>query len=264
MKPANLPPGTYRNITGNEATALGFVAASQLAKRDLFYGLVPDHARQRHPAPALDATSTSACKTFQAEDEIAAIGAAIGAAFGGAMGMTASSGPGIALKSEAIGLAPRWSSCRSSSSTSSAPARRTGMPTKTEQADLLQVMFGRNGEAPLPIIAPATPAECFDYAIEAWRIALKYMTPVVYLSDAFLATGSEPWRIPELGRPARTSPSSNFDRASADFRPYERDPRRWRARGPSPARPASSTASAASRRPTSPATSATTRRTTTG
>jgi 2-oxoglutarate ferredoxin oxidoreductase subunit alpha len=220
VAPAKLAPGTYRNITGNEATALGFVAASKLAKRDLFYGSYPI-------TPASDILHQLSTykhfglRTFQAEDEIAAIGAAIGAAFGGAMGMTASSGPGIALKSEALGLATMVELPLVVVDVQRA-GPSTGMPTKTEQADLLQVMFGRNGDAPLPVIAPATPAECFDFAIEAWRLALKYMTPVIYLSDAFLATGSEPWRIPDPDDLPDIS-VSNAAPGTA-FRPYERDP----------------------------------------
>src|SRR5262249_10393950 len=136
-------------------------------------------------------------KTFQAEDEIAAIGSAIGASYGGALGMTASSGPGIALKTEAMGLAAMVELPLVVVDVQRA-GPSTGMPTKVEQAALLQVMFGRNSASPIPIVAPATPSECFDFAIEAWRLALKYMTPVVYLSDAFLATGAEPWKVPSL------------------------------------------------------------------
>ena len=198
VAPAKLSPGTYRNITGNEATALGFLAASKLAGRPLFYGSYPitpasDILHQ------LSGYKNFGVKTFQAEDEIAAIGAAIGASYGGALGMTASSGPGIALKSEALGLAVMVELPLVVVDVQRA-GPSTGMPTKTEQADLLQVMFGRNSDSPIPIVAPATPGECFDYAIEAWRIALKYVTPVVYLSDAFLATGAEPWRVPTLAR----------------------------------------------------------------
>jgi 2-oxoglutarate/2-oxoacid ferredoxin oxidoreductase subunit alpha len=220
VKPAHLAPGTYRNVTGNEATALGFVAASRLAQRDLFYSSYPI-------TPASDILHQLSTykhfglRTFQAEDEIAAIGAAIGAAFGGAMGMTASSGPGIALKSEAMGLAVMVELPLVVVDVQRA-GPSTGMPTKTEQADLLQVMFGRNGEAPLPIVAPATPAECFDYAIEAWRLALKYMTPVVYLSDAFLATGSEPWSIPDPADLPTIEVQNATERAG--FHPYDRDP----------------------------------------
>jgi len=220
VKPARLPPGTYRNITGNEAAALGFVAASTLAGRELFYGSYPI-------TPASDILHQLSTykhfgvRTFQAEDEIAAIGAAIGAAFGGALGLTASSGPGIALKSEAMGLAVMVELPLVVVDVQRG-GPSTGLPTKTEQADLLQVMFGRNGDAPLPIVAPATPAECFEYAIEASRIALKYMTPVVYLSDAFLATGSEPWRIPEPADMPDISVPNHTDPAT--FHAYERDP----------------------------------------
>ena len=167
MAPAKLAPGTYRNITGNEATALGMLAASKLAGRPLFYGSYPitpasDILHQ------LSGYKNFGVKTFQAEDEIAAIGAAIGASYGGAMGMTASSGPGIALKSEALGLAIMVELPLVVIDVQRA-GPSTGMPTKTEQADLLQVMFGRNSDSPLPIVAPATPGECFDLAIEAWR-----------------------------------------------------------------------------------------------
>jgi 2-oxoglutarate ferredoxin oxidoreductase subunit alpha len=220
VRPARLDPGTYRNITGNEATALGFLAASRLAGRDLFYGSYPitpasDILHQ------LSGYKAFGVKTFQAEDEIAAIGAAIGASYGGALGLTASSGPGIALKSEAMGLAVMVELPLIVVDVQRA-GPSTGMPTKIEQGDLLQVMFGRNSDSPMPIVAPATPGECFELAIEACRIALKYMTPVAYLSDAFLATGSEPWRIPDLAE----LPSLVVDNATdaASFRPYQRDP----------------------------------------
>src|SRR6476646_5194608 len=219
VPPAKLAPGHYRNITGNEATALGFVAASKLAGRDLFYGSYPI-------TPASDILHQLASyknfgvKTFQAEDEIAAIGAAIGASYGGAMGLTASSGPGIALKTEAMGLAVMVELPLIVIDVQRA-GPSTGMPTKTEQTDLLMAMFGRNGESSVPIVAPATPAECFDYAIEAARIALKYMTPVAYLSDAFLATGSEPWRIPNVADLPRIA-VDNAVKGDGPFRPYER------------------------------------------
>jgi 2-oxoglutarate ferredoxin oxidoreductase subunit alpha len=221
VKPAHLPPGTYRNITGNEATALGFLAASTLARRPLFYGSYPitpasDILHQ------LSTYKTFGLKTFQAEDEIAAIGAAIGASYGGALGMTASSGPGIALKTEAMGLAVMVELPLVVIDVQRA-GPSTGMPTKNEQADLLQVMFGRNSDSPIPIVAPATPGECFDLAIEAWRLALKYMTPVAFLSDAFLATGSEPWKIPDIA----TLPDIGVDnavRGEGPFQPYLRDP----------------------------------------
>jgi 2-oxoglutarate/2-oxoacid ferredoxin oxidoreductase subunit alpha len=220
VKPAKLDPGTYRNITGNEATALGFLAASRLADRPLFYGSYPitpasDILHQ------LSGYKAFGVKTFQAEDEIAAIGAAIGASYGGALGLTASSGPGIALKSEALGLALMVELPLVVIDVQRA-GPSTGMPTKNEQADLLQVMFGRNSDSPIPIVAPATPGDCFDMAIEAWRIALKYMTPVAYLSDAFLATGSEPWRIPAVNELPAIGTENATDPTT--FRPYERDP----------------------------------------
>jgi 2-oxoglutarate ferredoxin oxidoreductase subunit alpha len=220
VKPAKLDPGTYRNITGNEAAALGFLTASRLADRQLFYGSYPitpasDILHQ------LSGYKAFGVKTFQAEDEIAAIGAAIGASYGGALAMTASSGPGIALKTEAMGLAVMVELPLVVIDVQRA-GPSTGMPTKNEQADLLQVMFGRNSDSPLPIVAPATPGECFDYAIEACRLALKYMTPVVYLSDAFLATGSEPWRIPALADLPDIAVPNATDPAT--YRPYQRDP----------------------------------------
>ncbi len=227
VAPAHLPPGTYRNITGNEATALGMLAASRMAGRPLFYGSYPitpasDILHQ------LSGYKNFGVKTFQAEDEIAAIGAAIGASYGGAMGMTASSGPGIALKSEALGLAIMVELPLVVIDVQRA-GPSTGMPTKTEQADLLQVMFGRNSDSPLPVVAPATPGECFDLAIEAWRIALKYVTPVVYLSDAFLATGAEPWQIPSVADLPDISVENWTEKET--FHPYDRDPvtlaRKW-------------------------------------
>jgi 2-oxoglutarate ferredoxin oxidoreductase subunit alpha len=221
VKPAQLAPGTYRNITGNEATALGFLAASKLADRPLFYGSYPitpasDILHQ------LSGYKAFGVKTFQAEDEIAAIGAAIGASYGGALGLTASSGPGIALKTEAMGLAVMVELPLVIVDVQRA-GPSTGMPTKNEQADLLQVMFGRNSDSPLPIVAPATPGECFDMAIEAWRIALRYMTPVVYLSDAFLATGSEPWRIPAVSDLPQIGVRDAVV-GDGPFQPYLRDP----------------------------------------
>ena len=220
VAPAKLSPGTYRNITGNEATALGFVTAARLARRELVMGSYPI-------TPASDILHQLATyknfgvKTFQAEDEIAAIGAAIGASYGGGMGLTASSGPGIALKSEALNLAVMVELPLVLVDVQRA-GPSTGMPTKTEQADLLMAMFGRNSDSPVPIVAPATPAECFDFAVEAWRLALKYMTPVVYLSDAFLATGAEPWRVPSVDQLPDISVANHTDRAT--FQPYSRDP----------------------------------------
>ncbi|HEY5640485.1 MAG TPA: 2-oxoacid:acceptor oxidoreductase subunit alpha, partial [Dehalococcoidia bacterium] len=217
---ADLPPGRYRNITGNAATALGFLTASKLAGRPLFYGSYPI-------TPASDILhelsgfKNFGVKTFQAEDEIAAIGAAIGASFGGYLGLTGTSGPGLALKSESLGLAvmvelPLVVAMIQRSGPS------TGMPTKTDQADLLQVLFGRNGESPVAVVAPATPAECFHYAIEAFRLALRHMTPVVFLSDGYLGTGSEPWRVPRADELPRIE--VKFANDAAAFNPYARDP----------------------------------------
>jgi 2-oxoglutarate ferredoxin oxidoreductase subunit alpha len=220
VAPAQLAPGTYRNITGNEATSLGMLTASKLADRQLVYSsypITPASEILHH----LSAWKNFGLKTFQAEDEIAAIGAALGASYGGAMGLTGTSGPGMALKAEMLGLAVMVELPLVVIDVQRA-GPSTGMPTKTEQSDLLQALFGRNGESPIPVVAPATPAECFDFAIEAWRIALRHMTPVVYLSDAFLATGSEPWRIPELeGLPDLRVPNRT---ERAGFYPYERDP----------------------------------------
>ncbi len=220
VAPARLAPGTYRNITGNEATALGFVTASRLAERPLFYGSYPIT-----PASdilhSLSSYKSYGVRTFQAEDEIAAIGAAIGASYGGALGLTGTSGPGLALKSEALNLAVMTELPLVVVDVQRA-GPSTGMPTKTEQADLLQALFGRNGDSPVPVVAPATPGECFDMAIEAWRIALRYMTPVVYLSDAFLATGAEPWRIPDLADLPDIAVGNMTDPAT--FHPYARDP----------------------------------------
>jgi 2-oxoglutarate ferredoxin oxidoreductase subunit alpha len=220
VKPARLAPGTYRNVNGNEAAALGFVAAAKLARRDLVYASYPITPASEI-LHQLSTYKHFGVRTFQAEDEIAAIGAAIGAAFGGALGLTASSGPGIALKSEAMGLAVMVELPLVIVDVQRA-GPSTGMPTKTEQSDLLQVMFGRNGDAPMPVVAPATPSECFDLAIEASRLALKYMTPVAYLSDAYLANGSEPWRLPELADLPDISVANHTDPAT--FRSYQRDP----------------------------------------
>ena len=191
-----MPPGTYRNITGNLALAYGLVAAAQRSGLPLFLGAYPItpasdilHELSKHKRFGV--------RTFQAEDEIAGIGAALGASFGGSLGVTTTSGPGIALKAETIGLAVSLELplvvCDIQRGGPS-----TGLPTKTEQADLLMAMFGRNGEAPVPVVAPRSPADCFDAAIEAARIAITYRTPVFLLSDGYLANGSEPWRIPDV------------------------------------------------------------------
>src|SRR3989475_477945 len=196
VPPAKLSPGLYRNISGNSALALGFVAAAQRAGLTLYQGSYPI-------TPASDILHELSMfkdfgvMTFQAEDEIAAITSAIGAAYGGALAITTTSGPGMALKTEAMGLAVAVEIplviCDIQRGGPS-----TGLPTKTEQADLLQALFGRNSEAPIPVLAASTPADCFWVAIEASRIAVKYMVPVIILSDGYLANGAEPWRIPEL------------------------------------------------------------------
>ena len=256
VKPAPLAPGTYRNISGNTALAYGLVAASQLAGLPLFLGSYPI-------TPASDILHELAkhkrfgVRTFQAEDEIAAVGAALGAAFGGSLGVTTTSGPGMLLKAETIGLAVSVELPLIICDIQRA-GPSTGMPTKTEQADLLQAMFGRNGEAPVPIVAPASPADCFNAAIEAARIAVKYRTPVFLLSDGYLANGSEPWRIPDTASLPDLSPEFAFaepaDRARTGSSRSGGTRRRWPGRGRSRAPRAWSTGSAASRRPTSPGT----------
>lgn len=216
---AQIKPGKYRNITGNEATAIGFITASQLAGRPIFYGSYPItpasdvlHELSKH--------KNFGVKTFQAEDEIAAIGAAIGAAFAGHIGLTGTSGPGVALKSEAIGLAVMTELPLIIIDVQRG-GPSTGLPTKTEQADLLQAMFGRNSESPVGIVAPATPADCFNMAIEAVRLATKYMAPVFFLSDGYLGNGSEPWEIPSLD--SLPEMKVNFRTEAAGFFPYLRD-----------------------------------------
>ena len=220
VKRAIITPGRYRKITGNEATALGFVAASVLASRPLFYASYPI-------TPASDilhelaAQKNFGVKTFQAEDEIAAVCAAIGASFTGHLGLTGTSGPGLALKSEAIGLAVMTELPLVVIDVQRG-GPSTGLPTKTEQADLLQAMFGRNGECPVAVIAPATPADCFDMAIEAFRIATKHMLPVIYLSDGYLANGAEPWRLPTIDQLPRFD--VKFCTEPDGFQAYDRDP----------------------------------------
>ncbi len=220
IPPARLAPGVYRNLSGNQALALGFITAAQKAGLPLFQGSYPI-------TPASDILhELSQYKdfgvfTFQAEDEIAAITSAIGAAYTGALAITTTSGPGMALKTEALGLAVMVELplvvCNIQRGGPS-----TGLPTKTEQADLLQALFGRNSEAPIPVLAAATPGDCFWIALEASRIALKYMVPVIVLSDGYLANGAEPWRIPELSDipdiPVR------FATNPEGFLPYKRDP----------------------------------------
>jgi len=224
VKPAVLPAGTYRNISGNLALSYGLIAGSRQAGLPLFLGSYPItpasdilHELSKHKRFGV--------RTFQAEDEIAGIGAALGAAFGGAIGVTTTSGPGLSLKSETVGLAVSLELplliCDIQRGGPS-----TGLPTKTEQADLLLAMFGRNGEAPLPIVAPRSPSDCFDTALEAIRIATVYRTPVLLLSDGYLANGSEPWRIPavedlpDLRVPFATEPNGE----GGEFLPYLRDP----------------------------------------
>ncbi|MFF5210367.1 2-oxoacid:acceptor oxidoreductase subunit alpha [Streptosporangium sp. NPDC000396] len=224
IKPAPLPPGVYRNISGNQALAYGLIAASVQAKLPLFLGSYPItpasdilHELSKHKRFGI--------RTFQAEDEIAGVGAALGAAFGGALGVTTTSGPGVALKAETVGLAV----------TTELPliivdvqraGPSTGMPTKTEQTDLLMAMYGRNGESPLPIVAPSTPSDCFDTAIEAARLAVKYRTPVMLLSDGYLANGSEPWKVPgkaelpDISTEFATEPNGED---GATFLPFKRD-----------------------------------------
>jgi len=219
VRPAKLPAGTYRKITGNEAVSLGFVTAAKLANKPLFYGSYPI-------TPASDILHTLAplknfdVRTFQAEDEIAAMGATIGAAFGGALALTGTSGPGIALKSEAMNLALMLELPMVIVNVQRG-GPSTGLPTKTEQSDLMQAMFGRNGESPLPIIAPCTPSDCFDMGLEAFRLALRAMTPVILLSDGYLANSSEPWAIPD---PSHFEPLViNHDYDPETFKPYRRD-----------------------------------------
>lgn len=228
VRPAHHEPGTYTNITGNVALAWGLVAAGQLAGLPLFLGSYPItpasdilHELSRH--------KNFGVRTLQAEDEIAGIGAALGAAFGGHLAVTTTSGPGIALKSETMGLAVSLElPLIIVDIQRGGPS--TGLPTKTEQADLLQAMYGRHGESPIPIVAAYKPAECFDAAIEAARIALKYRTPVLLLSDGYLANGSEPWRLPEVADlpdiavELATEPNHTDADGNPEFWPYLRDP----------------------------------------
>ncbi|MEV4159640.1 2-oxoacid:acceptor oxidoreductase subunit alpha [Nonomuraea dietziae] len=221
VKPAQLAPGVYRNISGNQALAYGLIAASVQSKLPLFLGSYPItpasdilHELSRHKRFGI--------RTFQAEDEIAGVGAALGAAFGGALGVTTTSGPGVALKAETIGLAVMTELPLILVDVQRA-GPSTGMPTKTEQTDLLMAMFGRNGESPVPIVAPSTPSDCFDAAIEAARIAVKYRTPVYLLSDGYLANGSEPWRLPEVSDLPDISTEFAV-KTDEEFQPYVRDP----------------------------------------
>jgi 2-oxoglutarate ferredoxin oxidoreductase subunit alpha len=219
VKKAVIAPGRYRKITGNEATAIGFVTAAELAGRSLFYGSYPItpasdilHELARH--------KNFGVKTFQAEDEIAAVCAAIGASFAGHVGLTGTSGPGVALKQEAIGLAVMTELPLVIVNVQRG-GPSTGLPTKTEQADLFQAVWGRNGECPAIVIAPATPADCFNMAIEAVRLAFKYMVPVFYLSDGYLANGAEPWAVPAIEKLPRIE--VKFATDPKKFMPYARN-----------------------------------------
>ena len=223
VKPTKMPSGSYRNIIGNQATALGLIAAAHKSKLDLFYSGYPI-------TPASDILHELAkhknfgVKTFQAEDEIAAICSAIGASFGGDLPVTASSGPGIALKGEALGLAMMLELPLVIVNVQRG-GPSTGLPTKTEQADLLQAVYGRNGEAPIPVIAASSPSDCFTMAYEACRIAIEHMTPVFLLSDGYIANGAEPWRYPtsDTLKPINVSfAKERLDTASA-YLPYKRD-----------------------------------------
>jgi 2-oxoglutarate ferredoxin oxidoreductase subunit alpha len=224
VAPAPLPAGTYRQMTGNVALAYGIVAAGQVSGLPVFLGSYPItpasdilHELSRHKAFGVT--------TFQAEDEIAGVGAALGASFGGALGVTTTSGPGISLKSETIGLAVALElPLLVIDVQRGGPS--TGLPTKTEQADLLQAMFGRNGEAPLPILAPRSPGDCFGVAMEAARIAVTYRTPVIVLSDGSVANGSEPWQVPDVATLPRADPgfaTAPNSPDGAEFWPYLRD-----------------------------------------
>lgn len=228
VKPAKMQPGTYRNISGNLALAYGLIAASVRSKLPLFLGSYPItpasdilHELSKH--------KNFGVRTFQAEDEIAGIGSAIGASYAGMLGVTTTSGPGVALKSEAIGLAVALELPLIIVDVQRG-GPSTGLPTKTEQADLLQAMFGRNGEAPVPIIAPQSPSDCFDAALEACRIAITYRTPVFLLSDGYIANGAEPWRVPaendliEIDPKFATGPNHKLPDGTEVFWPFKRDP----------------------------------------
>jgi 2-oxoglutarate/2-oxoacid ferredoxin oxidoreductase subunit alpha len=224
VKPAALASGTYRNIAGNLALAYGLITGAQRAQLPLFLGAYPItpasdilHELSKHKRFGVT--------TFQAEDEIAGIGAALGASFGGALGVTTSSGPGIALKTETIGLAVALELPLVVIDVQRG-GPSTGLPTKTEQSDLLMAMFGRNGEAPVPIVAPRSPADCFDAALEAIRIATRYRTPVFLLSDGYLANGSEPWRLPQLAElpDLRVQFAREPNGPDGEYLPFLRDP----------------------------------------
>ncbi|MBL4708302.1 MAG: 2-oxoacid:acceptor oxidoreductase subunit alpha [Flavobacteriales bacterium] len=221
VKAASLPSGSYRNIMGNQAAALGLIAASQKSKLDLFYGSYPItpasdilHELTKH--------KNFGVRTFQAEDEIAAMCSVIGASFGGKLGVTASSGPGIALKGEAIGLGIMLELPMVIVNVQRG-GPSTGLPTKTEQADLLQAYYGRNGEAPMPIVSASTPSDCFNAAYEACRIAIEHMTPVFLLSDGYIANGSEPWKFPKSADLKPITPKFVGEKTDEQYLPYKRD-----------------------------------------
>jgi 2-oxoglutarate ferredoxin oxidoreductase subunit alpha len=229
VKKANMPPGNYRSITGNQALAFGLIAASQKSSLQLFLGSYPItpasdilHELSRH--------KNFGIKTFQAEDEIAAISSAIGASYGGSLAVTTTSGPGMALKSEAMGLAVMLEIplliCDIQRGGPS-----TGLPTKTEQSDLLQAYYGRNGESPMPVIAASTPSDCFYAVYEAVRIAIQHMTPVIFLSDGYIANGSEPWKYPESKElsPIEVNFKKELNENEQTFQPYLRDEKLVRA-----------------------------------
>ncbi|MGZ5382562.1 MAG: 2-oxoacid:acceptor oxidoreductase subunit alpha [Acidimicrobiia bacterium] len=230
IKPASLAPGEYTNVTGNTATAWGLIAASQAAKLPLFYGTYPItpasdilHELARH--------KNFGVRTYQAEDEIAGVGAAVGAAFAGHLAVTGTSGPGLALKSETISLAISLELPLVVIDVQRA-GPSTGLPTKVEQSDLLFSLYGRHGEAPLPVLAARTASDAFDVAVESARIALKYMTPVIMLSDNYIANGSEPWQLPDLDAlPDISVPFQTEPNANGHYLPYLRDPetlaRQW-------------------------------------
>lgn len=223
VKSANLPAGTYRNLTGNQGIALGLLAASEVSGIPLFYGSYPI-------TPASDILhelskyKNYGVRTFQAEDEIAACCSAIGASFGGSLGVTGSSGPGIALKQEAIGLAVSTELPLVVVDVQRA-GPSTGMPTKTEQADLLQVLYGRNGESPVAVVAISQPDDAFATTLEACRIALEFMTPVFLLSDGYIGTGSQPWPIPQMESLSKIHPPLLASKNGEEFHPFARDER---------------------------------------
>ena len=223
VEKATLPAGTYRNVMGNQALAWGLLTASKMSGADLFIGTYPI-------TPASDILHELSkfkefgVRTFQAEDEIAAVCSTIGEAFGGAMAVTSSSGPGIALKGEAMGLGMILELPMIIINVQRG-GPSTGLPTKTEQSDLMQVMYGRNGESPLPVIAASSPSDCFDVAQEAWRIATSFMVPVILLSDGYIANGAEPWRIPDVADLAKIEIKHPQATEGEEFQPYARDER---------------------------------------